>query len=80
MKERKVTTYSLAKATQIPKSTIHNYTIGRDNPKSAHIKTLKDFFKVSTDELLFSEIPYQQQLKETLNDFKLKQIETILNS
>tara|TARA_R110000868_G_scaffold173530_2_gene409694 strand:+ start:2071 stop:2346 length:276 start_codon:yes stop_codon:yes gene_type:complete len=80
IKEKKITLQELSVKTGVPKSTIHRYSTGNKTIKIEQLQKIKRFLNVSTDELLFSEKTNVELLKETVDDFKLKQIKAIIES
>jgi hypothetical protein len=81
MKNRSITVTSLARMTEIPRTTLHDWISGRlpSSKNIHHLSKLSDFFNVSLNELLFgtqdknytSEILSCSTFKDGKNHYKV---------
>ena len=80
LKKRGMTYKELASKTKIPYPTLHRYATDSGSIKVKYLKRLVNFFQCSTDELLFGEKSFPEKLRNTTLDFKLNQIQAIIDS
>lgn len=78
--QKGITYQQLSEQTGIARSTIHDYTCTPKKVSIENIATLAKFFDVSIDRLLLDRMPIEAQRISTINDFKLKQIKTLIDN
>ena len=74
IESRKITHEHLAKELGLERSTISKYVAGKHEPSILVIKKLAEFFEISIDQLLGSEIEYAINEGSTLDKDKILDI------
>ena len=52
LKNKNISKYRLAKRLKVTWQTVHNWTIGRNNPSAYHIREMSKILGVSAEEIL----------------------------